>query len=689
VTARRTRLRRRWLPRRWILASIATGSLAFFVSAAPAGAAAPGDLDSAFGNGGISSTPVGPTATLSVNSTNDVVVQTDGKIVAVGSGEAGHLALVRLGPNGAPDPTFGTAGVVATAIGGADEALALQPDGKIVAAGGQSVARLNADGSLDDGGAGDSTPADEFGSGGVVVLPNQLHVRRLLVQPDGRIVVAGARFAVGETDKLTLARLLPDGTPDPAFGSGGVVAVSFGDSVSEVRIGGVALDGSGNVIVAGMFSTGGPFSGVLARFTAAGALDPLFGAGGLVILPTWWITDGSMQGANILVAGSVGGSLQPGARFTVGGSRDLAFGADGTLELLPRVSKFVSPTAIALDPDGKIVIAGGGFDPTVPGSQIGAARYSAEGFLDTGFGDCGIAVQPAPFGDVFVGGLAVQPDGKLVLAISPQSMSAAAVPQLRVARLLGGVGTEEIVPDVSTGPATGLTPTAATLTGTIDAHDSTVMWRFDIGVGTNYAAGVEGPDAGPGLVTVSASVNGLEPGRTYHYRLTAYSSKCGRAISGVDRTFTTPATQPSQQLQPTSSATTPAATLSATAAAGQPDMPPSGSLTVRRTRLGRALISGLRVALRASEAVTVRGLARISARDARRYGIGSRSKYVTVARGTTTLTAAGRAILTLRFTSTARRHLLAARRVAVALRIVLTDNTGHRTVLTSRLLLRR
>jgi uncharacterized delta-60 repeat protein len=470
---------------------------------------------------------------------------------------------------------------------------------------------------------------------------------------------------------------------------GGVVAIGLGDSVSEVRVGGVALDGSGNVIVAGMyFSAGGAYSGVLARFTAAGALDPLFGAGGLVILPTWWITDGSMQSANILVAGSVGGSLQPGARFTVDGSRDLAFGVDGNLELLSRVSKFVSPTAIALDPDGKIVIAGGGFDATVPGSQIGAARYSAQGFLDTGFGDCGIAVQPAPFGAVFVTGLAVQPDGKLVVSLTPQSTSTV-VPHLTVARLLGGAGTEEVGPNVTTGHATSLTPTTATLTGTIDAYDNTVMWRFEIGVDTHYVAELEGPDAGPGLVTVSVPVSGLQPGHSYHYRLTAYSSKCGRAISGVDRTFTTPSEQPTQQPQPAPAATTPAAALSAAATAAQPDTPPSGSLSVRRIRLRKALTSGLPLALSASEAVTVHGQARISARDAKRFGIASQTKDVVVARGTARLTAAGKSTLTLRFTATAKRRLRAARRVAIALRVVLTDNTDHSTVLTKRLLLRR
>jgi uncharacterized delta-60 repeat protein len=160
--------------------------------------AASGDLDPAFGTGGKVTTPFGGAGIQDV--ARAVVVQSDGKVVASGF-TANQLnydfALARYNGNGSLDTTFGTGGKVTTPIGVLHDdalALALQPDGKLVAAGYTfagplgsdqfALVRYNADGSLDG----------TFGTGGKVTTaiagtaPVALAV---VVQPDGKLVAAG------------------------------------------------------------------------------------------------------------------------------------------------------------------------------------------------------------------------------------------------------------------------------------------------------------------------------------------------------------------------------------------------------------------------------------------------------------------------------------------------------------------
>src|SRR5262249_8567951 len=101
-------------------------------------------------------------------------------------------------------------------------------------------------------------------------------------QSDGKLVVAGTSFA-GATTRLAVARYNADGSLDPTFGTGGEAAVPFTDTVNVAA---VAVQPDGKVVVAGTLSN---FSinavnadFLLARFTAAGALDPTFDGDGLL-----------------------------------------------------------------------------------------------------------------------------------------------------------------------------------------------------------------------------------------------------------------------------------------------------------------------------------------------------------------------------------------------------------------------
>ncbi len=152
--------------------------------------------------------------------TTTMAVQPDGAVVVggfvredVSLGRRGAAVVLRLTPDGALDPTFGTGGVASVEAGPQVSALAIQGDGSVVLAGAGSYqglfTRLNADGTLDLSFSGDGTAS--------VTLGNTPAVTDLAVQQDGRIVAAAYQGYSTRTSGSAV-RLLPDGTPDPSFG---------------------------------------------------------------------------------------------------------------------------------------------------------------------------------------------------------------------------------------------------------------------------------------------------------------------------------------------------------------------------------------------------------------------------------------------------------------------------------------
>jgi hypothetical protein len=102
--------------------------------------------------------------------------------------------------------------------------------------------------------------------------------------------------------------------------------------------------------------------------------------------------------------------------------------------------------------------------------------------------------------------------------------------------VLGTSGTSS-PPQAVTGSATSVTPTSATLNGTVNPGGRATSWYFDYGTGTSYGKKTGAKDAGSGTstVAVSAAVTGLATGRTYHFRLVA-TSDAGTS-RGADQTF--------------------------------------------------------------------------------------------------------------------------------------------------------
>jgi uncharacterized delta-60 repeat protein len=230
-----------------------------------------GSPDVGFGGSGVVVTDAGADEEIA----NGVAVQSDGRIVACGytsrDPDGQRFALARYEPDGTPDATFGEGGLVTTSFpygGGAANAVAIQPDGKMVAVGSANdaagfedfaLARYNTDGS----------PDGSFGADGVALtdlFDSSDRAQAIALMPDGRIAAAGFLSSTTLGEDFALALYLPDGTLDATFGAGGKVATGFGDSANANA---VAIQ-SGNIIAAGLTYSGGNLNFALCRYEAAG-----------------------------------------------------------------------------------------------------------------------------------------------------------------------------------------------------------------------------------------------------------------------------------------------------------------------------------------------------------------------------------------------------------------------------------
>jgi uncharacterized delta-60 repeat protein len=396
-------------------------SAVLLLLAAGSAEAAPGVLDPAFGAGtGIVTTSIGMSA-----GADAVVVQPDGKIVAAGgvaqANNSEDFALARYEADGTLDPTFGSGGIVEGPAGTAI-AVALQADGKIVAAGTVSnqisVARYNADGSLD--------PA--FGSGGVVTTAASgfgSEAKALVLQPDGKIVIGGDS-SNGFQTQFTLVRYDANGSLDATFGTGGVVTTQVGAASSSID--GLALQPDGKIVAGGDAVKNSLAVPGLARYNADGSLDSTFGSGGIVTTPV--VAGQSVSGGPLalqpdgkIVAVATSGSFWLLTRYQSDGSLDPSFpnGGFGFGGGSPP-----GPSSLILQPDGKIVVAGVGvIATTTPTSMtsyhLTVVRWNPDGMLDQTISSDGAATIDA--GTAQPGtppparaAIALQPDGKIVAA---------------------------------------------------------------------------------------------------------------------------------------------------------------------------------------------------------------------------------------------------------------------------------
>jgi uncharacterized delta-60 repeat protein len=242
-----------------------------------------GSPDTSFGVDGQVTTAIGLGAGAS-----DLVLQPDGKIVLAGSageGSTRDFALARYNADGSLDSSFGTDGTITTPIGSGNDiatALARQPNGKLVAAGFSdngsnwdfALARYNADGSLDTTFDGDGKVTTAIGS-------NEDRASALALQRDGKLVAAGWSYN-GSNYDFALVRYNENGSLDTSFGAGGKVTTALGPNHDLSFALARQPDGK---LVAGGFSESPadvPNTFILARYQANGSLDSSFGAAGSV-----------------------------------------------------------------------------------------------------------------------------------------------------------------------------------------------------------------------------------------------------------------------------------------------------------------------------------------------------------------------------------------------------------------------
>lgn len=390
--------------------AVAAAGFLLLISAGSARAAVEGDVDTSFGSDGEQRTVVGTRS-----GANAMAIQSNGKIVAAGytTTLTTDMAVVRYNVNGSLDTSFGTGGIQVTSVApfldDQATAVAIQPDGKIVVAGTTyngkdddfAVVRYTSTGSLDT----------TFGSGGIVTLGIGASTDRataLALQPDGKIIVAGY-FWNGLGDDMALVRFTATGALDATFDGDGIQTTTPQLGSNTDRAHGIALQENGRIVVVG-YATYENDDTTVVRYNPNGSLDAGFGTGGIqtndfapedratavaiqpsgeiVVIGYGVVPD---QGHQILVARySTGGSLL-GRRFPLNGFRR------------------GRGTAVALQPDGKIVVAADadGFD---------VARLTRNGYLDPSFGNGTGGVARGPLETQANAGVALQRDGKIITA---------------------------------------------------------------------------------------------------------------------------------------------------------------------------------------------------------------------------------------------------------------------------------
>lgn len=206
----------------------------------------------------------------------EATVDAAGRILVAGfvNVASSRFGIVRFLPDGTLDPSFGGDGKVTTAFprGTTSNDIVVQSDGRIVVVGGDDtgfvLARYLSDGSLDSSFGGDGRVRTNLVNG---------HASSVALQADGRVVAAGT-----QDDRFAVARYTTQGDPDPSFGGDGVVLTSFSGQAFAF---GVAVHSDGRIVVVGRAEASNRTVFAVVRYLAGGELDGSFGGDGRVVTP--------------------------------------------------------------------------------------------------------------------------------------------------------------------------------------------------------------------------------------------------------------------------------------------------------------------------------------------------------------------------------------------------------------------
>jgi uncharacterized delta-60 repeat protein len=379
-----------------------------------------GSLDSSFDTDGKVTIVLGARD----DNVSDLKIQADGKIILAGTSEQPpsnyEFTILRYNANGSLDTTFDGDGIVITQRPTADVlfSMSLQSNGKIIAFGKLNsivvVARYNADGSPDNTFDSDGIVGDTFGANNNIVVSGES-------QSDGKPIVIGMMSSAPDVNRFDFAlmRFNVDGGIDTSYDTDGKVITkemgSYGDLTS------VLYQPDGKIITAGYFFNGDKFGNCLFRYNSDGTLDSTFDGDGkvitsipqrtLVIYTAALLPDGKIITAGSTFAVGDGNNSFMIARYNSDGSLDTTFDGDGLLyHQISDFNDFIG--SIAVQPDGKIVIGGFSFSTSRPV----VVRYNTDGSLDTTFNGDGILLISPPGGAQFtrINDISLLQDGRIL-----------------------------------------------------------------------------------------------------------------------------------------------------------------------------------------------------------------------------------------------------------------------------------
>lgn len=389
-----------------------------------------GDVETGFGQAGVLVADpgehydygYGPGATT-------LCVRSTGEIVAAGLHvvrDAFSVALVQASSIGERDMVWGGSGRAEMHVqGGGNDyvtGVAVQSQGRILVSGYSSMNRTYyRDGDLAFAGfTTDGRPDPAFGPDGNGTVSVNTRSGRLVARgplrllPDGGIVLAGSLFTLDsnsmEISRVALARLTPNGIPDPSFGTDGLVI--YHDGASQYLEGfDVGVQPDGRIVVTGYDDN----YAILVRFHPSGLVDSTFGVDGKVQFGTDLAYGFCMlvRPGGEIVVGTIDNVRLSLQQFRPDGAIDSSFGTSGSVTVLSQGSAGAGITDVVLQQDGRIVL--GGFRRTNDQNDGFVARMTANGRMDGTFGSGGmVRLAATPDRDEIIHGVAVQTDGRIL-----------------------------------------------------------------------------------------------------------------------------------------------------------------------------------------------------------------------------------------------------------------------------------
>jgi uncharacterized delta-60 repeat protein len=325
-----------------------------------------GKIDSSFGNYGIAKTPIGSGDDVAYS----INIYPDDKILAVGTVQSStgkDLGMVRYKQNGELDSSFGINGKVifhSNAYSIYPVCSSIQEDGKIIIGGAITggdciLARFNINGSTDN----------NFGTNGIVITDfgSYDNLTSMALQPDGKIIAA-ANSGLGLVQNIALAKYKLNGTLDSTFGTNGKIITTFGFAKNLTFD--VKIQDDNKIVIGGSTGPNNSYYSYFAlrRYTENGVIDAAFGSNGTQTIDIGEQSDivyslAIQLDGKIIAAGlsdTIGSSITKKfalARFTKSGLLDNSFGNAGVVKTLFPVGNSAG-YSVLIQPDNKVIVAG-------------------------------------------------------------------------------------------------------------------------------------------------------------------------------------------------------------------------------------------------------------------------------------------------------------------------------------------